>query len=123
MWINDHEIICGGYSCHPVLFSEASEGWKFAKNLDKADNGKSSALTGVGNNNEMEGDGEENATFGISALRKFKELDLKGKVSTDVQESAHENAIVELRPFAGTDGQVTQVSSCGLDGKIVIYTI
>ncbi|CAI6507290.1 AAB_G0004420.mRNA.1.CDS.1 [Saccharomyces cerevisiae] len=123
VWINDHEIVCGGYSCHPVLFSEASEGWKFAKNLDKSDNNKSSALTASGNTDELSGNNDESSTFGISALRKFKELDLKGKVSTDVQESAHENAIVELRPFAESNGQITKVSSCGLDGKIVIYTI
>ena len=118
-WINDHEIVCAGYSCHPILFSEASQGWKFAKNLDKvADAAQTPVATGEGEEGE-----DDNGTFGISALRKFKELDLKGKVTTSVKESAHENAIMELAPFAESNGQVTQISSCGLDGKIVLYTV
>lgn len=122
LWINDHEILCGGYSCHPVMFSEASQGWKFSKNIDKVDSNsrQSPAPINSSNDNEVE---QENGTFGISALRKFKELDLKGKVSTDLKESAHESAIMELLPFVESNGQVTQVSSCGLDGKVVIYSI
>ncbi|CCK70900.1 Arc40p KNAG_0F02350 [Huiozyma naganishii CBS 8797] len=122
VWINDHEILCAGYSCHPVLFAESSQQWKFAKNLDKAARSSSPATTGQpGATGDAEE--EENPTFGISALRKFKELDLKGKVSTEQQESAHDNAIVQLLPFAESNGQVVQVSSCGLDGKVVLYNV
>lgn len=116
VWINDNEILCGGYSCHPVLFSKSSQGWKFSKNIDKI--GAKTPTPQVGGEDE-----DENPTFGMSALKKFKELDLKGKVSVEVQESAHENTITELAPFAESNGQVTEVSSCGLDGKIVIYRI
>lgn len=116
VWINDNEILCGGYSCHPVLFSKSSQGWKFSKNIDKT--GAKTPTPQVGGEDE-----DENPTFGMSALKKFKELDLKGKVSVEVQESAHENTITELAPFAESNGQVTEVSSCGLDGKIVIYRI
>lgn len=118
VWINDNEILCGGYSCHPVLFTEGADGWKFSKNLDKVGASHPSVTSETGD----EEDGE-NSSFGISALKKFKELDLKGKVTTDVQKSTHENAIVELAPFAVSNGNVSQVSSCGLDGKVVIYRI
>lgn len=118
LWINDHEILCGGYSCHPVMFTEGSQGWKFSKNLDKP--GKTAPSHTVISNDD---DDNESPTFGMSALRKFKELDLKGRVTTGEQESAHENAIVQLVPFAEANGQVSQVSSCGLDGRIVLYTI
>lgn len=118
IWINDHEILCAGYSCHPVMFTEGSNGWQFSKNLDKV--GKQSLPQST---SEDGTDDEENPTFGMSALRKFKQLDLKGRVTAAEQESAHENAIVELRPFEESNGQVTQVSSCGLDGEIVIYAV
>ncbi|CCD26713.1 Arc40p NDAI_0I01440 [Naumovozyma dairenensis CBS 421] len=122
VWINDHEIICAGYSCHPVLFAEAAQGWKFAKNLDKVADSNQAQISTHTTGTSVE-DEDENPTFGMSALKKFKELDLKGKVSANVKESAHENAISELASFAESSGQVTQVSSSGLDGKIVIYTI
>lgn len=118
LWINDHEILCGGYSCHPVMFTEASDGWKFSKNLDKP--GKTTQAASPAGEDVGE---DEQPTFGMSALRKFKELDLKGKVSTNEQESAHDNTIVQLRAFAESNGQVTQVSTCGLDGKIVTYAV
>ncbi|CCF55883.1 hypothetical protein KAFR_0A04480 [Kazachstania africana CBS 2517] len=119
LWINDNEILCGGYSRHPVLFSRASNGWKFAKDLDKG-SGSAEQEPAVTSNGEDE---EENQTFGISALRKFKELDLKGKVSTNTKESAHDNAIAGFVPFVESNGHVQQVSSCGLDGKVVTYNI
>ncbi|CAL9732949.1 actin-related protein 2/3 complex subunit 1 [Monosporozyma unispora] len=130
LWINDHEILCAGYNCHPVMFSEASQGWKFARDYDKiaAANVLEKTATGSSTSSSQFGstqdeDNDENPTFGISALRKFKELDLKGKVSLEQKESAHENAIVSLIPYAESNGQITQVSSCGLDGKVVLYNI
>lgn len=130
LWINDHEILCAGYNHHPVMFSEASQGWKFARDYDKVttSNALERNTTGSSTNSSQFGsvqdeDNDENPTFGISALRKFKELDLKGKVSLEQKESAHENAIVGLIPYAESNGQITQVSSCGLDGKIVLYNI
>ncbi|CUS21298.1 LAQU0S02e10528g1_1 [Lachancea quebecensis] len=118
VWINDHEALCGGFSCHPVLFGEGASGWQFSKNIDK-DIAPSTPVSATSGEEDEEG----NAPFGMSALKKFKELDLKGKVSAQVQESTHENAIVELAPYSVTAGNVTEVSSCGLDGKIVIYRV
>lgn len=132
LWINDHEILCSGYNCHPVMFSEASQGWKFARDYDKiaSANVLERSATGSSNGSGTEfnagnddNQDDENPTFGISALRKFKELDLKGKVSLEQKESAHENAIVGLIPFVESNGQISQVSACGLDGKVVIYSI
>lgn len=121
VWINDHEILCAGFSCHPVLFSEASQGWQYAKDLDKIVNTSKPSITT--NEDLDESEAADNATFGMSALRKFKQLDLKGKVTNEVQESAHENTITQLLPYIESNGQVSHVSACGLDGKIVIYTV
>lgn len=118
VWINDHEAVCGGFSCHPVLFTEGANGWQFSKNIDKSVASRTPISATV-----EEEDDDGSASFGISALKKFKELDLKGKVSARVQESTHENAIVELAPYVEAGGNVTEVSSCGLDGKVVIYRI
>lgn len=115
-WINDHEIVAGGFSNHPVLFTESANGWKFAKNLDIP------AKDILVPNASSQGEEEESA-FGMSALRKFKELDLKGKVSQQEQKSTHENSITDLTPYAESNGQVTQISSVALDGKLVIYRL
>lgn len=140
LWINDHEILCAGYNCHPTMFSESSQGWKFSRDYDKVavsnilkdasnnlntnpSNQQFNNSLNTNTNNNNNDDDDENSTFGISALKKFKELDLKGKVSLGQREGAHENAIVGLIPFIESNGQITQVSSCGLDGKVVIYNV
>ncbi|GAV48324.1 hypothetical protein ZYGR_0I06210 [Zygosaccharomyces rouxii] len=119
LWVNDAQIICGGYSCHPVMFAADFHSVRFLKDLDKPNKGGNTPQSTPADGQEE----EENAFSGISALRKFKELDLKGKVTADEQESAHENTIVQFRPYAESAGNVSQVSSCGLDGKIVIYAV
>ncbi|KAG0674253.1 actin- protein 2/3 complex subunit 1 [Kluyveromyces marxianus] len=118
-WINDHEILAAGFSNHPVLFSEGSNGWKLSKILDAP--AKAPVRTpAIGSD---DADEDENANFGMSALRKFKELDLKGKVSQHEEKSTHENAITELSPYAESNNNVTKVSSVALDGKLVIYKL
>jgi len=123
LWINDHEILCAGFSNHPVLFTEAAGGWQFAKDLDKPASADSSVHNAVNNNEDLDESEDASTTFGISALRKFKQLDLKGKVSADVNETTHENTITQLLSYKEANGQVTQASACGLDGKVVIYNI
>lgn len=124
LWINDHEILCAGFSNHPVLFAEAGANqWQFAKDIDKVAASPSNPIASGNEDLDESEDANGNGTFGMSALRKFKQLDLKGKVSTDVNETAHENTITELLPYAEANGQVSKVSACGLDGKVVIYNI
>lgn len=115
-WINDYEIACAGYSCRPILFTEGSFGWNVSKILDEPNTRVSSQI-----NNDEEENEEQN--FGISALKKFKELDLKGKITAQDERPTHENTIMELASFRESQGNVTQFSSCGLDGKIVIYRV
>ncbi|CCH57947.1 hypothetical protein TBLA_0A01480 [Henningerozyma blattae CBS 6284] len=133
-WINDSSILTAGYNCHPVLFKFNGSNWAFAKNFDKVAN---TASVGASKKagppvvpqkpksfNTNDDNDEEPQSFGISALKKFKELDLKGTVTTNkVEKGAHDNAISELAVFYESNGNVTQVSSCGLDGEIVIYSI
>ncbi|CDO95808.1 unnamed protein product [Kluyveromyces dobzhanskii CBS 2104] len=116
-WINDHEILAAGFSNHPVLFSEGSKGWEVSKILDRPPKANEKPLLSTGN------DDEEGTNFGMSALRKFKELDLKGKVSQQEEKSTHENSITELAPYAESNNNITQVSSVALDGKLVIYQL
>lgn len=118
-WVDDHTIVCGGYSCHPVVFQGSGNDWHFAKDIDKP-RANAGPVPAFNSNDEDE---QENPAFGISALRKFKEMDLKGAVTTQTQEAAHTNAIVDLRPTSSSNGRITQVSSCGLDGKVVVYAL
>ena len=115
-WINDHEILAAGFSNHPVLYSEGSRGWEVSKILDRP-------VKSAGKLVASTGDDEEEGAFGMSALRKFKELDLKGKVSQQEEKSTHVNSITELAPYKESNNNVTQVSSVGLDGKLVIYKL
>ncbi|CCE65017.1 hypothetical protein TPHA_0J01960 [Tetrapisispora phaffii CBS 4417] len=121
VWVDEASILCAGYTRHPVLFTENNGTWGFSKDFNKTSEGIAKSINSL----DISADDDEtaNPTFGISALKKFKELDLKGSVSASVKESAHLNAIVDLKVFNENNGKVSQVSSCGLDGEIVLYNL
>lgn len=136
VWVNDQSILCAGYNAHPCLYQSQGGNWVFTKSYDKAANtssvfGAKKAPPTVPHKPKITlgADGqpaevEEEHASGISALRKFKELDLKGTVSRAATEKgAHDNTIVDLSAFYEANGNVSQVSSCGLDGEIVIYNL
>lgn len=118
LWIDAYSILCGGYSCHPVLFVNNGSHWAFCKHLDTSA-GSNTVSTTPGSASED----EEDTSFGISALKKFKQLDLKGKITTEQGTSTHENTITQFSAYHETNGRISLVSSSGLDGKIVIYRL
>ncbi|KAH3903384.1 Arc40p SCDLUD_001017 [Saccharomycodes ludwigii] len=119
LWLGDNRIICAGYNCHPVEFDNLGGGtWKFKKNIDKVSSTGKNNLTNSFDN--ATDDDDSQPSFGISALKKFKQLDLKGKVTAVDNElgTTHQNAITQLRLLSAN-----QVSSSGLDGIIVVFNV
>ena len=59
-----------------------------------------------------------------SALNMFKQMDLKGKVTDDTKlKTIHQNTINTIRSFEEGGGTVRNVSSSGVDGRVVIWTL
>ena len=66
--------------------------------------------------------GDEEET--MSAMARFRNLDKRATGKKDDKASTtHVNIIKQISMFGGERDSVEKVSSCGLDGKIVIWNI
>lgn len=92
IWKAEDEIIAAGYDCEAFRFQGGEAGWQIAGGVDARG---SSA-----------GDGEVKEE---SALKMFKQMDLKGKTKDDTQlKTVHQNTITMIRPFQSGGGGVTK---------------
>jgi len=54
----------------------------------------------------------------------FRQMDLKGKTRDDTQlKTIHQNTINTLREHKGQSGNISHVSTSGVDGRVVIWTL
>lgn len=109
--------MAAGHDCHPVVFQGSVDGWAQAYAVDDP-------------NKARKGEAQES-----SALNMFRQMDLKGKNSSEDTnlKTIHQNSISTLRAYEGAEGNVTKFSSsgyflspvvsivfCGLTGKTVL---
>ncbi|EGP85641.1 unnamed protein product [Zymoseptoria tritici ST99CH_3D1] len=108
LWISESEIVCAGYDCEVYRFSGDVGGWKLTGSLEK-----SSAGAG--------GPAKEE-----SALNMFRSMDLKGRSGGNVDDTklrtVHQNTVNSVRAYeGGGSGQVTKISTAGVDGRVVVW--
>lgn len=54
----------------------------------------------------------------------FKQMDLKGKTKDDTQlKTVHQNTINTIRSHAGQPGSISAISTSGVDGRVVVWSI
>ncbi|KAF2485782.1 WD40-repeat-containing domain protein [Neohortaea acidophila] len=110
LWISESEILCAGYDCEVYRFSGQASGWQLTGSLEAA--GKAGAA-GVQR--------EE------SALNHFRSLDLKGRSGTGADDTklrtVHQNTINTLRSYEESGAGVRKVSTGGVDGRVVVWTV
>lgn len=102
LWANERQIIAAGFDCAPMLF-ETSNGsdWRLSGSLDL---------------------GKKKVSTTASVLSRFKSMDSRGQAEQDTDlATTHQNTIIEIRRYAGTRENLTQFSTCGLDGKVAIW--
>lgn len=64
-----------------------------------------------------------------SALNMFRSMDLKGRGGGSVDDTklrtVHQNTINKIRAYngGGSTGSVSQISSAGVDGRVVIWKL
>lgn len=98
VWTSESQLVAAGYDCHPVVFEGSQSGWKFVRSLD-----------------DPEKSSRGGATEEQSALKMFKQLDLKGTVAEQTTlPTIHQNAIRTTRLVKG------KVSTSG-DGLVVQF--
>jgi actin related protein 2/3 complex subunit 1A/1B len=108
LWSTESEIIAAGYNCEAFRLQGSEQGWQLAGSLE------SKGRPGLTEAREE------------SALNMFRQMDLKGKSGgTDDTKlkTVHQNTINTIRSFEETGGNVTKISSTGVDGRVVIWTL
>lgn len=109
LWSTENQIIAAGHDCHPVVFEGDQNGWKYSKAIDDPAKAK------------------QHEAKESSALNMFRQLDLKGTVDSETGgtelPTIHQNTINTIRAFSGPADNVKEISSTGVDGKIVIYKV
>lgn len=103
IWITNNSLVAGGHSCVPMLYHYNDAKIKFLAKLDNS---------------------QKKETEGISAMKKFQRLDKQAIETDDTSlKSIHQNSITCISLFKGTKAQVKNLSTSGLDEKVVIWDI
>ena len=108
LWSKSNEIIAAGYDCEVFRLQGDEQGWSLVGSLEGKKGGAAAEVQ------------EE------SARNMFRQMDLRGKSTPDDTQlkSLHQNTISTLRAYEGRGGaNVARVSSSGVDGRVVIWTV
>jgi actin related protein 2/3 complex subunit 1A/1B len=106
VWSSEDEIIAAGYDCEAYRFQGSEQGWQIAGSLE------TKGRPGLQDQREE------------SAFNMFKQMDLKGKTTDDTKlKTVHQNTISTIRSFEEGGGAVTKITSSGVDGRVVIWTL
>jgi len=124
-WTSEDSLVAAGHDCQPVLFQGTESGWKAVGSLDDPSASKVPATptrSTVGRLNS-------------AAFNTFRDADVRGQRATPGSPTTasggetelvtvHQNTITSVRPYEyGADGNVTKVSTTGVDGKLVIWNV
>jgi len=108
IWISESELVCAGYDCGVYRFAGNESGWQLTGSLEK------SSAAGAGQAREE------------TALNMFRSMDLKGRSgNTDDTKlhTVHQNTINTVRAYQENGGNVFKISTGGVDGRVVIWTL
>lgn len=106
VWLSESTLVAGGHDFVPMVFMHCNENnLSFVAKLDEP---------------VKKGDEEET----MSAMDKFRSMDKRATGSKAAKSSTtHSNTIKQLSVYEGAKDSVNKISSCGFDGKIVIWDI
>ncbi|KAG0148954.1 hypothetical protein CROQUDRAFT_89776 [Cronartium quercuum f. sp. fusiforme G11] len=125
-FVGQDTFVGAGHDCEPLVFAgDRSRGWRQVRSLDEQ------KRTGAG------GAQQRASTAGRlnnEAFNLFRAADSRGVTSPTGAgvgsgghragvDTVHCNTITSVRAFAGSIGAVSQVSTSGVDGKVVIWNV
>lgn len=119
-FLNETMLIAAGHDCQPMVYHLVNNNsWQFLKSLDDSTGAKQSQPSGL------------SGRLNNVAFNAFKEADSKGSTGgvsgvgagDTVLTTVHQNTITSIRPMFGQIGNITHVSTSGIDGKIVIWDV
>jgi len=102
LWVSEDGIVAGGHDCNPAFFQNKG-GWQFVRKLD----------SGAGGAAEQKGS---------SAFKTFQQKVDKGEEKTETKlTTKHQNCITWIIAYKKAGANVTQYSTSGLDGAVIIW--
>ncbi|EFA76631.1 actin related protein 2/3 complex [Heterostelium album PN500] len=105
LFVTENSIVGVGHDCTPILITCAGGQWKLDGELDK----ESGPAAGAGS---------------TSARNVFQNKVDLGESKVDIKlPYVHQNCITTILPFKATGGVVSDFSTSGLDGNIVIWHV
>ncbi len=119
VYLSENKLVVGGHECNLVVFEGDENGWREAYKVEKQKD-----LTH--DNPRVGADLDDDAEISShDALNMFRQMDLKGRVNKPSQGGAakalstvHQNTISNIRAYGPG-----KVSTCGIDGKVVVFTV
>ena len=119
IWTGQDEIIAAGYDCEVFRLHGNEQGWQAVGSLESNKAGSARLKPPVSDSAEDD-DGQ-----GEFALNMFRQMDLRGtKARDDTQlRTVHQNTITTLRVFESSGGNVKKLSTSGVDGRVVVWTV
>jgi len=108
LWTGEDTIVAAGHDCNPMVFGNKGGTWQYVKNLDEAAGGKQ---------------GPQASQTGATRQMWADKVD-KGTTSNETTlGTKHQNAISCLSIFQGATGKVSQFTSTGVDGKLIVWKV
>lgn len=125
VWTAEDAIVAAGHDCQPYVFSGSESGWQGEGTLDDSTAPKAEASrSGYGGNSSV-------GRLKTGAFATFRDADTRGQSSiagssplTDTKLlTIHQNTITDIRAFESRGGQVSRVSTSGVDGNLVVWDV
>ncbi|KAI8050484.1 WD40-repeat-containing domain protein [Syncephalis plumigaleata] len=108
VWINENRLVAVGHDCAPAFFEGQGDQWQFVKAIDSSTNAKKATNTN-------------------SAFNMFKQMDSRGITSKNSSQgntelnTLHQNTITMVRVFQHANDTVSEFSTSGVDGRLVVW--
>ena len=125
-WTTEESIVAAGHDCQPLVFAGNQAGWELVGSLDDPQSNKSSggARSGMGASPVGRLNSAAFNTFRNAAERGISNAPGSPTASSATESelfTVHQNTITSVRPYEGAEGNITKVSTTGVDGKLVIW--
>lgn len=105
-FLTDTSFVAAGHNCAPVLFTSSGDAWSEDRVIDT----KAAKKTEEGN--------------AFKSLRNsFRDMDMRGGSADTALLTVHQNTVTQLTSYKGSRGSVSQISSSGVDGKVVVWSL
>ncbi|KAK6201485.1 WD40-repeat-containing domain protein [Scheffersomyces amazonensis] len=119
VFLSNNKLVVGGHNCNLIVFEGDESEWKESYKVEK----QKDLINDIP---ERKDNDDEEEISSHQALNMFKQLDLKGRVNkpsngadgSKALSTIHQNTISSIRLFSNN-----KVSTSGIDGKIVIFTV